>query len=266
MELPFKVTHPVCPTSIPACQIIPVIFTTATRGLRYRKVQMWSRGLLLKRPMPSFFTWGQSVLTQSLLRSNGQKSCFESSQAKVNWILLLIVNYSSKNLTESWQKLRHPAAGIFPSSTCAQPAGGLAATLQQECKEQEKVKSQWHLFMLMKHKSIFFFYFLNTVWPCAFNVWYPHFDKQHEVFLSHVFLSVPLLPPFPLSLPFTTLTLSSISKLKRHQICLWRKVLSNHFREVFFFSFRGRTCEISQPQTSVGGHNSVQIQALILNI
>lgn len=156
---------------------------------------MWSRGLLLKRPMPSFFTWGQSVLTQSLLRSNGQKSCFESSQAKVNWILLLIVNYSSKNLTESWQKLRHPAAGIFPSSTCAQPAGGLAATLQQECKEQEKVKSQWHLFMLMKHKSIFFFYFLNTVWPCAFNVWYPHFDKQHEVFLSHVFLSVPLLPP-----------------------------------------------------------------------
>lgn len=104
----------------------------------------------------------------------------------------------------------------------------------------------------MKHKSIFFFYFLNTVWPCAFNVWYPHFDKQHEVFLSHVFLSVPLFPPFPLSLPFTTLTLSSISKLKRHQICLWRKVLSNHFREVFFFSFRGRTCEISQPQTSVG--------------
>lgn len=82
VELPFKVTHPVCPTSIPACQIIPVIFTTATRGLRYRKVQMWSRGLLLKRPMPSFFTWGQSVLTQSLLRSNGQKSCFESSQAK----------------------------------------------------------------------------------------------------------------------------------------------------------------------------------------
>lgn len=162
MELPFKVTHPVCPTSIPACQIIPVIFTTATRGLRYRKVQMWSRGLLLKRPMPSFFTWGQSVLTQSLLRSNGQKSCFESSQAKVNWILLLIVNYSSKNLTESWQKLRHPAAGIFPSSTCAQTAGGArcdtAAGMQRARESQIPMtfvhanETQKHFFFLLfKH-------------------------------------------------------------------------------------------------------------------
>lgn len=222
---------------------------------------MWSRGLLLKRPLPSFFAWGQSVLTQSLLWSNGQKSCFESSQAKVNWILLLIVNYSSKNLTESWQKLRHPAAGIFPSSTCGVRCDTAAG--MQRARESQIPMTFVHANEIQKH---FFFYFLNTVWPCAFNVWYPHFDKQHEVFLSHVFLSVPLLPPFPLSLPFTTLTLSSISKLKRHQICLWRKVLSNHFREVFFFSFRGRTCEISQPQTSVGGHNSVQIQALILSI
>lgn len=174
MELPFKVTHPVCPTSIPACQIIsrpasfiPVIFTTATRGLRYRKVQMWSRGLLLKRPMPSFFTWGQSVLTQSLLWSNGQKSCFESSQAKVNWILLLIVNYSSKNLTESWQKLRHPAAGIFPSSTCAQPAGGArcdTAAGMQRARESQIPMTFVHANEIQKH--FFFLLFKHGLAVC----------------------------------------------------------------------------------------------------
>lgn len=208
---------------------------------------MWSRGLLLKRPLPSFFAWGQSVLTQSLLRSNGQKSCFESSQAKVNWILLLIVNYSSKNLTESWQKLRHPAAGIFPSSTCAQTAGGArcdTAAGMQRARESQIPMTFVHANEIQKH---FFFYFLNTVWPCAFNVWYPHFDKQHEVFLSRVSLcSSP--PPFPLSLPFTTLTLSSISKLKRHQICLWRKVLSNHFREVFFFHSEDELVKFHSPR------------------
>lgn len=36
---------------------------------------------------------------------------------------------------------------------------------------------------------------------------------------------------------------------------LWRKVTSNNFWE---FSFWWATCEISQPQTSVGGHYSVQ--------
>lgn len=89
----------------------------------------------------------------------GRKAALNPAKPKVNWILLLIVNYSSKNLTESWQKLRHPAAGIFPSSTCAQPAGGArcdtAAGMQRARESQIPMtfvhanETQKHFFFLL---------------------------------------------------------------------------------------------------------------------
>lgn len=75
-----------------------------------------------------------------------------------------------------------------------------------------------------------------------------HFFQQPD---NHAFFSVYSLPCLSLSLPS--------AKLKHHQICLWRKVQSNQFWE---FSFRGASCEISRPQSSVGGRPSVQFKLL----
>lgn len=71
-----------------------------------------------------------------------------------------------------------------------------------------------------------------------------------------LFLHFSILPCLlPLSLPFT-LTLPS-AKMNTIKYVFEEKFLPNNFRE---FSLRGATCEISQLQTSVGGHHSVQFK------
>lgn len=124
------------------------------------------------------------------------------------------------------------------------------------------------------------------VWSCAINIWYPH---QHVCYAAFYLFFI-LLYTAGTALNFivlVTMTITifwfwkciktnehgfvyslalacsppsiwashSMAGNKHHQICLWRKVQSNNFRE---FLFRGATCEISQLQTSVGGHYSMQ--------
>lgn len=96
------------------------------------------------------------------------------------------------------------------------------------------------------------------VWSCAFNVWHPHRLPDIltcRIMHFHVFFCLSLSISFTLSPSLSfTLTLSSICKLKHHQIRLWRKVWSNNFfRE---FSFRGATS--TAPDFS--GYYSVQFK------
>lgn len=109
-----------------------------------------------------------------------------------------------------------------------------AAEIQPEKKSNFNKKQH---FLKIRFGHVHFMFYPSSI---------KHFFQQPD---NHAFFSVYSLPCLSLSLPS--------AKLKHHQICLWRKVQSNQFWE---FSFRVASCEISRPQSSVGGRPGVQFK------